>query len=486
MTSIAFPEVIRRPTSYSGVWSWIVTVDHKRIGTLYGVTAFIWFIVGGIEALIMRAQLARPEAALVSPEVYNQLFTMHGTVMIFLVVMPLTAAFFNWMVPLMIGARDVAFPRLNAFSYWTFLFGGLLLNASFLFGGAPNVGWFAYAPLTQAEFSMGHGVTFWTLGLQVLGVASIAAALNFLVTIINMRAPGMSFFKMPLFVWGTMITNILILLAFPVIGVALLQLMFDRLFGTHYFNPAAGGDPVLWQHMFWLFGHPEVYILILPAFAIVSEILPTFARKPLFGYPVIVFTLIAIAFMGWFVWGHHMFTVGMGPAVNAAFSITTMLIAVPTGVKIFNWIGTLWGGQLRFTTPMLFALGFIMMFIIGGLSGVHHSCGERIAFDVPADDEEMLIALYRKTLEAALVKMAGSGAVVVRVMASGMGHYHPVQQPAHRPVFPGRQNHVPVIWHQGKREQLDGIAFQAFPQHAEKGLVVFVLVEDRLAGISTV
>ncbi len=373
MTTIAFPTLISRPTSYTGLWSWIGTVDHKRIGTLYGITAFLYFLVGGIEALVIRAQLAQAESDLVSPEVFNQLFTMHGTTMVFLVVMPMSAAFFNWMVPLLIGARDVAFPRLNAFSYWTFLAGSIFLNLSFFLGGAPNAGWFGYANLTGSTYSPGDGVTFWALGLSILGVASLAASFNFVVTILNMRAPGMGLMKMPVFVWMALVTNILLALAMPVIAVALVQLSLDRVWDTNFFNPAAGGDPVLWQHLFWLFGHPEVYILILPAMGIVSEVLPVFSRKPLFGYPAVVFAGAVIGFMGWFVWSHHMFTVGLGPATNSAFAISTMLIAVPTGVKIFNWIGTTWGGKLNLNTSMLFSLGFIGMFIIGGLSGVSHA-----------------------------------------------------------------------------------------------------------------
>ncbi|MEC7921000.1 MAG: cytochrome c oxidase subunit I [Chloroflexota bacterium] len=374
MTTISYPTFIRRPNEYvSGIWGWITTVDHKRIGTLYGVTAFLWFLVGGIEALLIRLQLAQPESSLLSPEVYNQVFTMHGTTMIFLVIMPLSAAFFNWLVPLQIGARDVAFPRLNAFSFWAFLFGGILLNLSWLTGDAPNAGWFAYAPNTEVPYNPRNGVTYWILGLQLLGIASLAAGFNFLTTIINMRAPGMSFMKMPVFIWMTAVVNVLIVLAFPIITVALIQLQFDRLYGTHFFNPAMGGDPVMWQHMFWLFGHPEVYILILPAMGIVSEVLPTFSRKPIFGYTFIVFSGIAIGFLGWFVWSHHMFTVGLGPAANSAFAVSTMLIAVPTGVKIFNWIGTLWGGSIKITTSLLFAVAFIGMFVIGGLSGVTHA-----------------------------------------------------------------------------------------------------------------
>ena len=291
MTTISYPTLIPRPKEYvSGVWSWLTTVDHKKIGTMYGVIAFFWFLVGGIEALLIRIQLSGPEGKFLTPEVYNQVFTMHGTTMIFLVVMPLSAAFFNWMVPLMIGARDVAFPRLNAFSLWAFLFGGILLNISWFTGEAPNAGWFAYAPNTEVPFNPKNGVTYWILGLQVLGIASLAAGFNFLTTIINMRAPGMTFMKLPVFIWMTAVVNVLIVLAFPVITVALIQLQFDRLYGTHFFNPVMGGDPVMWQHMFWLFGHPEVYILILPAMGIVSEVLPTFSKKPIFGYPFIVFS----------------------------------------------------------------------------------------------------------------------------------------------------------------------------------------------------
>ncbi len=362
--------------------SWLTTTDHKRIGQLYFWTALGFFLIGGLEALVIRAQLSKPEGIGVSAEVYNQLFTMHGTTMVFLALMPLSAAFFNYIIPLQIGARDVAFPRLNAFSYWVFLLGGLFLNASFvsgpLFGAgtlsvAPDAGWFGYANLTSRQFSPGPNVDFWLLGLQVLGIASLAAGFNFIVTILNMRAPGMKLMRLPVFSWMTLVTQFLVITAFPVITVALVLLMFDRFFGTHFFVPSGGGDPILWQHLFWLFGHPEVYILILPAMGIVSEVLPTFSRKPLFGYTVVVYSGVLIGFMGWGVWSHHMFSVGLGPIADSVFSATTMLIAVPTGVKIFNWIGTMWGGQIRFTTAMLFAVGFIAMFIIGGLSGVTHA-----------------------------------------------------------------------------------------------------------------
>jgi cytochrome c oxidase subunit 1 len=301
------------------------------------------------------------------------MFTMHATAMVFMVIMPLSASFFNFVIPLAIGARDVAFPRLNAFSYWVFLFGILLMHGSFLVNQVPNAGWFSYANLTGTIYSPNDGLDFWALGLLVLGTSSMAAALNFMVTIINMRCPGMTMMRMPVFVWMTLVTSILLVLAFPVITVGLIELVMDRNFGTHFFAVSAGGDPILWQHLFWVFGHPEVYILILPPMGVVSEILPTFSKKPLFGYPFVVFSGIVIGIMSWAVWSHHMFTTGMGPTALSVFTITTMLIAVPTGVKIFNWIGTMWGGSIEFKAPMLFSIGFISLFIIGGLSGVSHA-----------------------------------------------------------------------------------------------------------------
>ena len=357
----------------SGVWSWVTTVDHKRIGILYGVSAFVFLLVGGIEALLIRLQLAGPANALVSAQTFNALFTMHGTTMVFLAVMPANAAFFNYIVPLMLGARDVAFPRLNALSYWIFFFGALFLNASFLVGAPPDAGWFGYANLTSKQFSPGMNVDFWLLSLLVLGVSSMIAAVNFIVTILGMRAPGMTLMRMPVFVWMTLVVQFLIVLAFPPVTVGLIFLMFDRLFGTHFYDVAAGGDLHLWQHLFWIFGHPEVYILILPAFGIVSEVLPTFARKPLFGAPVVIYSGVLIGFFGFGVWSHHMFAAGMGPVADAAFSIGTMLIAIPTGIKIFNWVATLWGGSLRTTTAMHFAIGLVGLFTIGGLSGIMHA-----------------------------------------------------------------------------------------------------------------
>jgi len=360
-------------TTTSRVLSWLTTVDHKRIGILYGATAFAFFLLGGIEALLIRLQLAVPNNTLVSAHAFNALFTMHGTTMIFLAIMPLNAMFFNFMVPLLIGARDVAFPRLNALSYWIFLAGGLLLNASLLAGTPPDVGWFGYANLTSKHYAPGPNVDFWIFSLQILGVSSVMAAVNFIVTILNMRAPGMSMMRMPVFVWMTLVVQFLIALAFPPITIGLVYLMFDRFFGTHFYDVAAGADLHLWQHLFWIFGHPEVYILILPAFGIVSEVLPTFARKPLFGAPVMIYSGVLIGFFGFGVWSHHMFAAGMGPVADSAFSIATMLIAIPTGVKIFNWLATLWGGSIRTTVALHFAVGLVALFTIGGLSGVMHA-----------------------------------------------------------------------------------------------------------------
>ncbi len=364
----------RRPLKNTGLVGFLTTVDHKKIGIGYAVGALFFLILGGIEALIIRAQLMYPEQEVISARTYNQLFTMHGTTMIFLAVMPLSAAFFNYIMPLQIGARDVAFPRMNALGLWCFLLGGVILNLSWFFpGGAPAIGWFAYAPLTDRQYSPEMGTDFWIMGLQILGIASLVGAFNFITTIVNMRAPGMSMMRLPLFTWMTLITSFLIILAFPAITIALIELMFDRHFGTYFFNVEGGGKPILWQHLFWIFGHPEVYILILPAMGIISEILPVFSRKPLFGYPLIVFSGAVIGFLGFAVWSHHMFTTGLGVVATTAFAFLTMLIAIPTGVKIFNWIGTMWGGRIRFTTPMLFSVGFIWMFMMGGFTGIMHS-----------------------------------------------------------------------------------------------------------------
>jgi cytochrome c oxidase subunit 1 len=365
--------VFSRPRVGTGWKSWVFGVDHKKVGIMYGASALLFFMFGGLEALLIRVQLAQPNGTLISADLYNQAFTMHGVTMIFLVVMPMGAAFMNYLMPLQIGARDVAFPRLNALSFWVFLMGGMFLNTSWLLGGAPDGGWFAYAPNTNPVFSPSHGMDFYAIGLQITGIASLVGAINLIVTVVNLRAPGMSLFKMPVFTWMALVTQLLLAFAIPVITVALFLLSFDRLFDSNFFNVEAGADPLLWEHLFWIFGHPEVYILILPAFGIISEIIPVFSRKPIFGYPFMVFSGIAIGFMGWGVWAHHMFASGIGPISVAAFSVSTMFIAVPTGVKIFNWLATMWGGKLQFTTAMKFAVGLVGMFTIGGLSGVTHA-----------------------------------------------------------------------------------------------------------------
>ncbi len=366
-----------RPRGGNGWKDWLFTVDHKKIGIMYGAAGLLFFVIGGIYALFVRLQLARPANTILSAETYNQVFTMHGVVMIFLAAIPLAAAFANYLLPLQIGARDVAFPRLNAFSFWAFLGGGLFLLSSMFIGGwwenAPDGGWFAYAPNTGVIFSPSKGLDFFAIGLQITGIASLVGAINLIVTVLNMRSPGMTLMKMPVLSWMLFIVQLLLLFAMPVISVALFLLTFDRLFDANFYNVAEGADPLLWQHLFWIFGHPEVYILVLPSFGVISEIIPTFSRKPIFGYPFMVFSGITIGFLGWGVWAHHMFTSGIGPVAVAAFSVSTMFIAVPTGVKILNWLATMWGGRIRFSTPMLYATAVIAMFTIGGLSGVTHA-----------------------------------------------------------------------------------------------------------------
>jgi cytochrome c oxidase subunit 1 len=387
--------VFRRPVSTTGWRSWLFTVDHKKLGIMYGVAAMFFFLVGGIEALLIRAQLAGPEGTVLSADKYNQMFTMHATTMVFLFVMPMAAAFANYFVPLQIGARDVAFPRINAFGFWCFLFGGIFLNTSWFLGGAADGGWFMYQPNANALFSPTHGVDFWGLGLQITGIASLTGAINLIVTVINMRAPGMTLMKMPIFTWMVLVVQFLLLFAIPVITVALFLLMFQREFGATFFDVSAGADPLLWQHLFWIFGHPEVYILVLPSFGIISEVLPVFSRKPLFGYRFVVFSGAAIGFLGWGVWAHHMFASGLGPVSVAVFSVATMLIAIPTGVKIFNWTLTMWGGKLVFTTAMLFAIGLVVQFTIGGLSGVTHAVAPS---DTQQTDTYYIVAHFHYTI----------------------------------------------------------------------------------------
>ena len=351
--------------------SWLTTVDHKRIGILYIVTSLAFFLLGGVLALLMRAQLATPNEHFVTRNSYNELFTMHGTTMIFLVIVPIWAGLANFLVPLMIGARDMAFPRLNALSYWLFLLGGIILYSSwFAAGGAPKAGWTGYPPLSGLPFTPGHGIDLWILSLHVLTISSLAGAINFLVTIHRLRTPGMSWMRLPLFVWSIEVYAALLVLALPALAVGLTMLLLDRQAGTHFFIPSEGGSAVLYQHVFWFFGHPEVYIMILPAMGVVSEVIPVFSRKPIFGYTAIALSTVAIGFYSMLVWAHHMFAVGLPGYAQGFFMITSMVIAVPTGIKIFNWLATTWRGNLHFDTPMLFALGFIAVFTIGGLSGI--------------------------------------------------------------------------------------------------------------------
>lgn len=353
---------------YTGLMDWLTTIDHKKIGILYFLAGGMFFLIGGLEALLIRIQLLYPNLEIFVGGTFNQLITMHGTTMIFLAAMPMLLGFMNAIVPLQIGARDVAFPFLNSLGFWLFFFGGLLLNLSWFMGGAPDAGWTAYVPLST-DTSL-FGVDFYVVGLQISGLGTLIGGINFLVTIVNMRAPGMTYMRMPLFTWTAFITSALILFAFPAVTVGLVQLMFDRLFDGNFFNVAKGGNIVLWQHIFWIFGHPEVYILILPAFGIISEVVSTFSKKRLFGYSSMVFATILIGFLGFMVWVHHMYTVGMGPVANSIFAVATMAIAVPTGIKIFNWLFTMWGGQIRFTAANLWAVGFIPTFLIGGMTGV--------------------------------------------------------------------------------------------------------------------
>ncbi|MGO8950490.1 MAG: cbb3-type cytochrome c oxidase subunit I [Ktedonobacterales bacterium] len=405
----------RRTWKESAIGSWVTTTDHKKLGILYVATGFFFFLVGGIEASLIRWQLAEPNSTVLTPQQYDEVFTMHALTMIFLFVMPTMAGFGNFLVPLMIGARDMAFPRLNALGYWLLFFAGIFMMCSFLVGSAPNAGWFSYAPLTEATpgcltnltaqqlayqaatqaqnnvacFSPGQNPDFWIIGLNLLGISSLVSALNFIVTILRLRAPGMTINRMPLFVWMTMITSFLLVFALPSLTVASALLLFDRHLGTHFYQAGYGGDPLLWQNLFWSFGHPEVYILILPAFGMVSEILPVFSGKPIFGYTFVAWSGVAIGFLSFTVWAHHMFAVGLPTVAQAFFASSTTLIAIPTAVKIFNWVATLYKGKLRFETPMLFAVGFIAMFLIGGLNGAALAV---VPFDYQVTDTYFVVA----------------------------------------------------------------------------------------------
>jgi cytochrome c oxidase subunit 1 len=373
----AHPESTARQGLMERLHGWAITVDHKRLGIMYILSGLVFFVVAGLEATAMRMQLIRPLNDFLTPQGFNQMFTMHGTTMVFLVGMPVLLGFGNFLIPLMIGARDMAFPRLNAFGFWLFLFGGALLYFSWLggdglygAGGAPDVGWFAYSPLTSKTFSRGNSTDYWILGIMVSGFGSMTTAINFLATILCMRCPGMTLMRLPLMAWMMLVVAVLVITAIPVLTAAQVMLLLDRTLGAHFFDPQQEGSSVLWQHLFWFFGHPEVYILILPAFGFLSEIVPVFSRKVIFGYPLMVAATVAIAFISLGVWVHHMFVVGLPPWMNALFAASTFLISVPTGIKIFNWLGTMWGGRIRFETPMLFCTGFLAMFLIGGLTGI--------------------------------------------------------------------------------------------------------------------
>jgi cytochrome c oxidase subunit 1 len=392
-----------REVSYSeSLYKWVATVDHKRLGLMYIISALVFLVIAGIMAAVIRTQLAFPNNHVVGPDTYNRLFTMHGTTMVFFVGMPMVAGFANYLVPLMIGARDMAFPRLNAFGFWIFLFGGFLLYFSYIGGGglsgagsAPDVGWFAYAPLTERPFSPGASTDYWILGIFTAGIGSIASAINVVATAFSMRCPGMTLARMPIFVWVMVIDSWLILIAIPPLTAAQIMLLYDRFLGANFFNTQAGGSAVLWQHFFWIFGHPEVYILIFPAFAVLSEVIPVFSRKPLFGRPAMVAAVIAIGFISLGVWAHHMFAVGLTAWSNTFFAASSMMVGIPTGIKIFNWTATMYGGKLRMDTPMLFCCGFLLQFLVAGLTGIMLAASP---FDWQLHDSYFVIAHFHFTL----------------------------------------------------------------------------------------
>src|SRR3954463_13870952 len=374
---------------------WATTVDHKKIGILYVLMALVFLVIGGAEALLIRWQLFWPRNNLLGEDTFNQLFTMHGTTMVFFVGMPILIGIGNYLVPLMIGARDMAFPRLNALGFWSSLFGGLLVYFSFLTGAAPSMGWFAYAPLTENAFSRGPATDLWALGLIVSGIGTLTGAVNFIATILGMRAPGMAVRKMPFYCWTMLWTSVQILLAIPPLTVALAMILLDRQLGAHFFDVQNGGSAYLWQHMFWFFGHPEVYILILPVFGMVSEVIPVFSRKVLFGYEFMAVATMAIAFISLGVWAHHMFTVGMSRTLDLFFVISSLLVSIPTGIKFFNWLATMYGGRISFASPMLFAFGFLSMFLIGGLTGIMLAAAP---FDFQLTDSYFVVAHFHWVL----------------------------------------------------------------------------------------
>src|SRR3954469_1507704 len=421
------PEVAaHRVKARGGGWTdWVTTVDHKKIGIMYMVTAFVFFLVGGVEALLMRLQLGAPNNTLLDPQVYNQLFTLHGTTMIFLFVVPMMAGFGNYFVPLQIGARDMAFPRLNALSFWLLLMGAIVFYASLLFS-PPEAGWTSYAPLSDNAFSPNGGVDAWIFLVHLTGLSSLVGAINFYATIANMRAPGMGWGRLPLFCWTILTFSILLILALPTIAAAVTLLLTDRHFGTHFYDASQGGSPLLWQHLFWFFGHPEVYIMVLPALGIISEVLPVFARKPIFGYKAIAAATVVIAFLGLLVWAHHMFATPSPSLVLVFFMMSSFLIAVPTGVKIFNWIATLWRGTIEYRVSLLFAVGFIGTFLIGGITGIFVAV---FPVDWQLTDTYFVVAHFHYVLMGGAVFAIFSGLyywfpkMTGRLMGEGLGKW---------------------------------------------------------------
>jgi len=429
------PEAAPREFSFSeSLYKWVATVDHKRLGLMYMVSALVFLVIAGIMASVMRLQLAVPNNHLVGPATFNRLFTMHGTTMVFLVGMPIVAGMANYLVPLMIGARDMAFPRLNAFGFWIFLFGGVLLYYSYLggsglsgAGSAPDVGWFAYAPLTEKAFSHGASTDFWALGVLVSGFGSIASAINVIATCVSLRCPGMTLARMPVFVWVMLVDAWLVLVVLPPLSAAQIMLLLDRFLGAHFFDTQFGGSAVLWQHMFWIFGHPEVYILIFPAFGTLSEVIPIFARKPIFGRPAMVGAVVAIGFISLGVWAHHMFAIGMTSWSNTFFAAASMLVGVPTGIKIFNWTATMYGGKIRFAVSMMFCCGFLLQFLVAGLTGIMLAIAP---FDWQLHDSYFVVAHFHFTLIGGLVFGVFAGIyywfpkVTGKMLSETLGKWH--------------------------------------------------------------
>jgi cytochrome c oxidase subunit I len=422
-----------RPTFLEVVHDWLITVDHKKLGIMYIAYAVIFLVIAGVEALLIRIQLAVPHNHFLSPQVYNRIFTMHGTTMVFFVGMPILFGFANYLVPLMIGARDMAFPRLNAFSFWMNALAGLFIYYSFFGGGlygsssAPDVGWFAYAPLTARAFSRGNATDYWALSLLVAGFGSIGAAVNVIATTFTMRCKGMTLLKMPLLVWLNTVMSALVLVTITPLSAAQIMLLIDRYLGGHFFDTQAGGSAIIWIHFFWIFGHPEVYVLVLPAFAMANEIIPVFSRKAIFGYPAMVAASVGIAFVSLGVWAHHMFTVGMTSAGNAFFVLSTMLVGIPTGIKIFNWLATMWGGKIRFATPMLFSVGFLFQFLIAGLTGIMLSVA---AWNWQLHNSYFVVAHFHYVLVGAIMYMIFAAfyywypKITGRMMNETLGKWH--------------------------------------------------------------